>query len=596
MKDYLKLLKYIKSYKWLFAAAVICMGFSAVFDGATLAMIVPMADKVLTDKKIIIPNKLPDWAAVSIDKINNMSPQLLLTYMAVAVILLFVLKGIFGFLQSYLMSDLGQRVVRDIKAKLYAKFQTLSLDYFTHKRGGELISRITNDVRIVENAVSYGSTDLVYQSLQVATFLTMTILIYPKLAFVSIILVPFISYPIIKVGKALRKLSRRSQEKMADTNSLLYETISGVRIVKAFNMEQYEIDRFNRVNYDYYRLAMKSIKRILILNPLTEILGCVVGVSVFYIIGREVITGKVSFGVFGLFMGSLLSMIRPFKKLSQVNSLNQQAVAASQRIHEVLDTAPTVTDRKNAGTLTGFKDRIVFEDVWFSYADHAVLKGVSFEVKQGSMLAVVGPSGTGKTTLLDLIPRFYDPKKGRVLIDGADIREFTLRSLRQQIGIVTQETILFNDTIRANIAYGASSASQTEIESAAKKAHAHDFIVKLPCGYDTVIGDRGAKISGGERQRIAIARALLKNPPILILDEATSQLDTHAERIVQDALDKLIEGRTVFVIAHRLSTVKHAGKIVVLDKGQVVEEGSHSELLQKGGLYKQLYSFQELQS
>jgi subfamily B ATP-binding cassette protein MsbA len=594
VRDYLKLLRFVRPYLAKFSLATVYMAFSAVFDGISLAMIVPLADKVLTNKKIIMPTKLPVFLEGLVDKINNMPPEILLNYMAISVVLLFFLKGIFGFLQGYLMSDIGQLVVRDIRAKLYAKLQMLSLEYFTHKRGGELISRITNDVKVVENAVSYGSTDLVYQTLQIVIFLFVTFFIYFKLALVSIILVPLISFPIVKVGRVLRKLSRRSQEKMADINSLLYETIIGTRIVKAFNMENYEVKKFNQINQDYYKISMKSIKRLLLLSPATEFLGCIAGIFVFFWGGREVIAGKLSFGVFGLFLGSLLSLIRPFKKLSNVNSLNQQAVAASERIYEVLETKPTVVEKINASELPGFKNSIVFDNVWFNYAEAEILKNINLEVKRGQMLAIVGPSGTGKTTLVDLIPRFYDPKKGRILIDGIDIKEVSLRSLRQGIGIVTQETILFNDTIKANIAYGDLLASEKDIEEAAILAHAHDFISHLPSGYGTVIGDRGMKLSGGERQRIAIARALLKNPSILVLDEATSQLDSEAERIVQEALDRLIQGRTVFVIAHRLSTVRNAGRIVVLDKGSIVEQGSHSELVSREGLYKRLYQMQEL--
>ncbi|MEI6831925.1 MAG: ABC transporter ATP-binding protein [Candidatus Omnitrophota bacterium] len=595
MKDYLKLLKFIRPYLGRFSLATLCMAFSAVFDGVTLAMMVPLADKVLTNRKIILPIKLPALLANFVDKINNFAPEALLNYMAIGIILLFILKGFFGFAQSYLMSDIGQRIVRDIKAKLYAKFQMLSLDYFTQKRGGEMISRITNDARIVENAVSYGSTDLVYQGLQVVIFLTLTLCIYAK--FVIFILPPLaiLGYIISAVGKKMRKLSKSSQEKMADANSVLYENIIGARIVKAFSMEEYEINKFNKINNDYYRVSMKSIKRTLLLSPATEILGCIAGVVVFVLGGREVIAGKISFGVFGLFIGSLLSTIRPFKKLSQVTSLNQQAAAASERIYEVLDTNPTVVEVPDAGELTAFKKNVEFQDVWFSYADNHVLKGVNLNVPRGSMLAVVGPSGNGKTTLLDLIPRFYDPKKGKIMIDGVDIKGVKLKSLRQQVGIVTQETILFNDTIRANISYGKPQASDEEIKQAALQANAHDFITRMLAGYDTIIGDRGMRISGGERQRIAIARALLKNPPILILDEATSQLDSESERIVQEALDRLIQGRTVFVIAHRLSTVRNADKIVVLDKGVIVEQGTHNQLLEKAGLYKRLYDIQEIQ-
>jgi subfamily B ATP-binding cassette protein MsbA len=595
VKDYLKLLKFVKPYKGLFLAAIACMGFSAVFDGVSLAMMVPLADKVLTNKKIIVPTKLPDFLAGFVDKINNTPAETLLNYMVIVVLLLFLLKGIFGFFQSYLMSDIGQRVIRDIKSRLYAKIQSLSLDYFTHKRGGELMSRITNDVKVVENAVSYGSTDLIYESLQVIIFTTVIFFIYFKMALIVFVILPLISFPIIKVGRALRKLSKRSQEKIADTNSLLYETIMGVKIVKAFNMEEYEVNKFNQVNSDYYKICMKTIKRSLLLNPSTEFLGVIAGVLVFYWGGREVIAGRLSFGVFGLFLGSLLSLIRPFKKLSQVNALNQQGMAASERIHEVLETEASVKEPLLPKILSGFKKQIKFTDIWFSYADTQILKGINLDIEYGQMLAIVGPSGSGKSTLVDLIPRFYDPQNGAVSIDGVNIREFSLKSLRSQVGIVNQETMLFNDTIRSNIAYGKPNASFEEIEEAAKKAHAHDFILNCPQGYQTVIGDRGVMISGGERQRIAIARALLKDAPILILDEATSQLDSTSERIVQEALDRLVSGRTVFMIAHRLSTVRNANRIVVVDKGSIVEQGTHSQLLEKNGLYKRLYEAQELQ-
>ncbi|MFA5157294.1 MAG: ABC transporter ATP-binding protein [Candidatus Omnitrophota bacterium] len=595
MRDYIRLLKFVKPYKALFALSMVFMFFSALFSGVSLAMILPLVDKIFTNKQIVLPAKMPAPVAGLVDRINNTDPQTLLGYIVIGIIVLFFLKGIFNFLQSYFVSDIGQRIVRDIRNKLFAKFQLLSLEYFTRKRGGELISRITNDSKLIENAVCYGLTDLVYEGSQVVIFTFMVFFIYAKLAIAVFLIMPVMGFIIYKVGRVLKKLSRQGQEKMADLNSLLYGTILGTRIVKAFNMEEYEIRKFNEVNNSYYKISMRSIKRMSMLSPMTEILGSVAGVTVAVIAGKEVMAGRVSFGVVGFFMASFFSLIRPFKKLSQVHSINQQAVAAGQRIFEVLDEPVTVAEKNNALELSGFKEKIDFQDIWTSYGSHEVLKGVNLTVSKGQVLAIVGPSGAGKTTLLDLIPRFYDPKKGRILIDGVDIKDFTLKSLRQAIGIVTQDTILFNDTIRANIAYGHLEASLENIERAAKQAHAHDFIKHLPQGYDTVIGDRGMKLSGGERQRIAIARALLKNPAILILDEATSQLDSHSERLVQEALDSLMQGRTVFVIAHRLSTVRNASTIVVLSEGKIVEQGSHSGLLDKSGLYKRLYQMQELQ-
>jgi subfamily B ATP-binding cassette protein MsbA len=416
-----------------------------------------------------------------------------------------------------------------------------------------------------------------------------------KLALLAFVVLPLVAGPMIAVGKVLRKLSKKAQEKMADINSLLVETFIGVRIVRAFCAESKEVAKFRGQNQDYYKLAMKSIKRMLILGNATEITGVAMALFIIYFSGRQVISGELSFGAFALFMAALLSLIKPFKKLSQVNSIMQQAMAASTRIYEVLDAPVSVKQGPQAKELGVFTSGIRYEGVYSTYGEHDILKDINLEVKKGSMLAIVGPSGSGKTTLVDLIPRFYDPRAGKIFIDGTDIRDVTLKSLRSQIGIVTQETILFNDTIKGNILYGKPNATDKELEEAAIQAHAHEFIKNLPLGYDTVIGDRGMKLSGGERQRIAIARALLKNPPMLILDEATSQLDTESERIVQEALDRLIQGRTVFVIAHRLSTVRNAHRIVVLDRGMVVEQGTHQELIQKDGLYKRLYSMQELQ-
>jgi subfamily B ATP-binding cassette protein MsbA len=553
-------------------------------------------DRVFTNKPIIFSSgKFPAFVEKVLNLLNALSPLKVLYLLLIIIPVALVIRAMFEYLQSYIMSDVGQKVIRDVRNLVYEKLQTLSLDYFTQKRSGELVSRITNDVRLIENAVSYALTDLIYQSFQVLSFLVLTLCINLKMALISIVVLPMVAIPMVVVGRVLRRLSKRSQEKMADINSILVETLIGVRIVRAFCAEGTEIAKFRKQNQDYYNIAMKSIKRMLILGIVTELVGVAMALFIIFYGGRQVIAGKFSFGTFTLFMAALLSLIRPFKKLSQVYSIMQQAMAANSRIYEVLDVSPSVKEKSAPQTLGAFRNSVRFEEVWFSYADQEILRGINLEVKKGQVLAIVGSSGVGKTTLVDLLPRFYDPKRGRILVDGIDIKELAIQSLRKQIGVVTQETILFNDTIRGNIAYGKSDAAQEEIEQAATGAYAHGFIQKLPLGYETVIGDRGMKLSGGERQRIAIARALLKNPPILILDEATSQLDSESERIVQEALDRLMQGRTVFVIAHRLSTARHAQRIVVLDKGRIVEEGSHADLLGRDGLYKRLYQVQELQ-
>lgn len=592
-KDYLRFIKFLKPHSGILLLAVIFMAFSSIFDWISIAMIVPVTDKVLNNGKIIFPVKLPAALNYVIFKINSMSQVELLKIIILFIPLLFSLKGLFNFLYSYYMSSIGQLCVRDIRNHLYEKLQSLSLEYFTKKRSGELISRITHDVKLVENALAYGTTDLIYQSFLVVLFAFTIIYVHLRLALISLFLIPLIVLPIVKVGRILRKISKKSQEKMADINSLLVETINGIRIVKAFSMERYEIDKFRNQNQDYYKLSMKAIKRTLILSPATEFMGVLAGVFVLGWVGQDVVSGKLSFGVFGLFLGSLFSLIRPLKKLSQVNSINQQALAANSRIYEVLDTPIIVKESSAPSELSHLSKGIELEDIFFKYEETDILKNVSFSVKAGEVVAVVGPSGVGKSTLLDLVARFYDPQKGRVLFDGIDIKEASFKSLRAQIGIVTQETVLFNDTIRANISYGNLDVGEQRIQDVAVTAGAHDFIMRLPDKYNTVIGDRGVKLSGGERQRIAIARALLKDPPILLLDEATSQLDTESERLVQNALNKLMQGRTVFIVAHRLSTVRDATKIICLEKGSIAQMGSHQELISdKNGLYYRLYEMQ----
>lgn len=596
MKDYRKLFNFAKPYYWRLVSAGIFMAIVTGFDMFRLSGVVPVIDRIFTDKSIVFSGiKPPVFIERILNQLNAFAPLEVLYLILLAMGAACVVRAVFDFLQSYIMSDVGQKVVRDVRKLVYEKLQTLSLDYFTQKRSGELVSRVTNDVKLVENAVSYALTDLICQSFQMVSLAVLTFIINWRLALISVITFPLVAMPMLKVGKVLRKLSKRSQEKMADINSLLVETFIGMRIIKAFCAEEKEAAKFTKQNFQYYKLSMKSIKRMLLLGIFTELIGVGMALFVLYYGAKLVFAKVISFGVFTFFMATLLSLIKPFKKLSQVNSIMQQAVAASSRIYEVLETVPSVRERPNAAVLSEFKEKIVFDNVWFSYQKDEILKGVNLEVKRGELLAIVGPSGMGKTTLVDLLPRFYDPIRGRILIDGLDIKEVSLGSLRQQIGIVTQETILFNDTIRANIAYGNSNANDLTVEEAAALSYAHNFIKGLAQGYDTVIGDRGMKLSGGERQRIAIARALLKNPPILILDEATSQLDSQAERIVQEALDRLMKGRTVFVIAHRLSTVSAAQRIVVLEKGMIVEDGGHSALLNNNGLYKRLYEMQELQ-
>ncbi len=594
MRDFLRLLRFLRPHLGIFVLAIVCMFISALFDGIQIAPAIPMIDNVFTGKGMTITRPVPPIISQLIGTINAMPRLRLLKLIALGFIGLFILKGLALFIRQFLMTNVGHLVLRDVRNALYAKYQYLSLDYYSKSKMGELVSRITYDVGVINNSIAQGLTDIFYQGFKIIILLTIAIYINWRLFLLSIILFPFISIPVVKISRALRKISTKTQEKMGELTSILYEGISGIRIVKIFSMENYEIDRFARANQGFYKVVMKSAKRTIAISPVTELVGAIAAMLVLYVGGGQVIRGELSFGMFAAFMGAMFQCVQPFKRLSNINAVMQQALAAATRIFQVLDTPPDVQSGLEAADLPEFKEAIRFENVSFKYngVEEEVLKNINLEIPKGMLLAIVGPSGVGKTSLINLIARFYDVTGGRISIDGYDIREISLKSLREKIGIVTQDMFLFNDTVKANIAYGNIRASSEAVVAAARAAAADEFIQALPKGYDTVIGDRGFRLSGGEKQRLAIARALLKNPPILILDEATSQLDSQSEILVQKALEQLMRGRTVFVIAHRLSTVRNAARIVVLDKGTITECGTHEELMNKGGLYKELYQLQ----
>jgi len=548
---------------------MICMVFVAISTAGAAWLVQPAMDKIFVDKDMRMLFLIP-----------------------MVIVGLYLLKGIFYYGQAYLMSFVGQRIVADLREKLYHHLQYLSLSFFTKTPTGILISRLTNDVTLIQGAVSSAITTVLRDSF---TIIALTVVVFYrdwKLACIAFIILPLAAIPIVKFGKKLRKFSIKGQIRMGFITSLLQETISGNRIVKAFTMEDYEYRRFSAENDRFFKVLMKRQKIRALSSPVVEALGGLGIAGIVLVGGYGVIQGNSTPGTFGSFLAALFLLYKPIKSLSTVNDIVQGGLAAGSRVFELMDTTPDIRDADEAVSLNGISDGIKFEHASFKYEDEMVLKDINLDVKVGEVLALVGVSGAGKTTLVNLIPRFYDIDEGHITIDERDIRTLTIKSLREHIGIVTQQTILFNDTVRNNIAYGDVTRSEEEIVEAAKAANAHGFIEKLPLGYDTIIGEQGVKLSGGERQRVSIARALLKNAPILILDEATSSLDSESEFQVQTALERLMANRTVFLIAHRLSTIRNAHRILVIDNGRIVEEGTHDELLAMDRIYKRLYQMQ----
>ena len=516
----------------------------------------------------------------------------MLMWIPIAVIVIYLIKGGCNYTQTILMSFIGQRVVADLRNNLYRQMQMQSLSFFTKNPTGILMSRITSDVGYVQGAVSEAVTSLLKDSF---TLICLVFVIFYRdwqLAIIAMFVFPLTIYPISKFGRKMRNIATRTQVTMGSLTTLLQETISGTRIVKAFGMEEYENRRFAKENEHLFKLALKSVSISAISSPFMEFLGGIGIAAIIFYGGYQVIKGVSTPGTFFSFLTALIMLYEPVKRLTNVNNTIQQGVAGAVRVFSIIDIVPDIKNDADAIELPRISQGIDIRDVTFRYEETPVLKNINLSITAGEVVAFVGMSGGGKTTLVNLIPRFYDVSQGQIMIDGHDIRHVTIKSLRGQIGIVTQQTILFNDTVRNNIAYGNIEKTEEDIIQAAKAANAHDFIMNLPKGYNTVIGEQGAKLSGGERQRISIARALLKDAPILILDEATSSLDTEAEIEVQDALEYLMKGRTTLIIAHRLSTIRNAHRILVLANGEIVEEGTHESLLEKRGEYFKFYSMQ----
>ena len=570
MKDYKRLILFIKPYWKALGLAVVCIVMSAAANLYVPWIIRDMIDKVLMEKDM-----------------------LLLNVIAIGIVVVFLIRGVFFYGQSYLVSYIAQRVIIDVREKLYVQFQKLQLSYYEKKQTGTIMSYITNDVAALQAALVDSLIELVTESAILVGSLALMFYLDWKLSLVTLIVVPLIGQAMKIFGRKIKVSGALIQERTADITSLLQERISGVRVVKSFAREDYEIERFQDQNNLNFKANMKSVQLTSLLTPTVEFLAAVIVSVILWFGGYQVVNGALTAGSLVAFLTYAVNLANPVKRISRVYGTINKAMAAADRVFAVLDTKEELKDKPNAVDMPKIAGQVTFEHVSFAYKPGVdVLHDLNLTAEPGQVVAFVGPSGAGKSTIANLIPRFYDVTAGAIKIDGIDIRDVKIRSLREQIGIVPQETMLFSGSVMDNIRYGRLDASDEEVIEAAKAANAHNFIMQLTDGYETKIGERGIMLSGGQRQRIAIARAILKNPRILILDEATSALDTESEEIVQEALDKLMVGRTSFVIAHRLSTIVGADKIIVLDGGRVQEFGTHQELMKTGGLYSHLYNIQ----
>lgn len=598
MRQYIRLLKQLAPYKLLLVAALFATLMFAALDTFSFVMVFPFLQALFEGGSVQLDGAGERIEALLENTIGRLlvpgaDPMQAITALCIAIAIVFLFKNIFDYLRQYLVVRLEQSVTRDLRNLVYGHLLELDLRFYNRTRAGQIINRLTSDTDLLRTMVTKNISTFVTSVLQVVISIWVLLEISWQLTLLALVVMPMTFAIWRRLLAPLRRGDRRVLEQSGEVTSHLQETVSGVRQVKAAAAERFESQRFRNLTETYFGSVVRTERIRALASPLSETMGAIGTVLLLWFGGRMVVEGQLTAGAFIAFIAISLKLYQPVKWLTKFPSMVQPGLSAADRIFEFLDTPIEMVDSPGARQFESVSDAIRFENVSFSYtSDAPVLADVSLTARRGTVTALVGPSGAGKTTLVDLVARFYDPTGGRITIDGVDIRDYSVKSLRRRMGVVTQETVLFHDTVRANIAYALPDATQEAVERAARAANAHEFIMQMADGYDTVLGERGTRLSGGQRQRIAIARAILRDPPILIFDEATSALDSESERLVQEAIEHLLEGRTVFVIAHRLSTILNADQIVAMDGGRVVQRGTHDELLAEGGLYRKLYRLQ----